>query len=675
MLDKYIGKRLDKRYEIKELLGVGGMAVVYSAFDIFEKRTVAIKILKDEFLDNKDFMRRFKNESRTIAMLSHPNIVKIFDVSLGDKIQYIVMEYVDGITLKDFIERQKRVKWKDAIFFVGQILSALSHAHSKGIIHRDIKPQNIMLLRDGTIKVTDFGIAKFLSYETRTLTDKTIGSVHYISPEQAKGDITDERTDIYSIGVLLYEMLTGRLPFEADNAVSVAIMQLQSRPKPLREINETIPEGLEEITLKAMQKSSEFRFKTADEMLTALGEFKKNPSIRFEYKYFISSDEPTRYMKIIDSVKAAKERNNTAGIEDNNNLLHKKKKVSKPLSVIIGIGIVVLIFVFVLVMGLFTGWFGLSGKDVDVPSFVGMKASDVIDGNDYKFKWIIEYAYDSLKPEGIIIDQEPKAGSKKIKEDSEVKLVVNSSGATIKVPNLKGKTEDKAKTALKDAGFLCEVSYAEDEETPKGVVISTEPAAGKEVAVSSTVKLFVSKGPALKNVTVPNVIGKPLNDAINEITSKGLKVSSEVNKEKSNQPKDMVTAVNPPPGTEVKEGSSVSLTVSSGEAVQKNVSIDIDLPTDVNRDVSLKVYVGGELCTSKTIRPSLVGTYTITVSGSGGKKSVNVNLDDKLYRKYEIDFDAGSVTKISSYTFTSTSVNNNNNNITKVVAVKNGRRK
>ena len=453
MLDKYIGKRLDKRYEIKELIGVGGMAVVYSAFDILEERTVAIKILKDEFLENKDFIRIFKNESKTIAMLSHPNIVKIFDVSLGDKIQYIVMEYVDGITLKDFIEKQKRVKWKDAIFFTGQILSALSHAHSKGIIHRDIKPQNIMLLRNGTIKVTDFGIAKFLSYETRTLTDKTIGSVHYISPEQARGDITDERTDIYSIGVLLYEMLTGTLPFKADNAVSVAIMQLQSRPRPLREINSEIPEGLEQITLKAMQKDSEFRFKNTNDMLEALSEFKKNPSIKFEYKYFSTSDEPTRYLKVVDSIKASKRMENSRNIERVDNL-KKKKKVSKPLSVAIGIGISVLVFAAILVIGLLTGWFGLSGKDVDVPNFIGLRASDIIDGNNYKFKWNIEYAYDSLKPEGIVIDQDPKAGSKKIKENAEVKLVVNSSGAMIKVPNLKGKTEDAAKSILKDAGLL-----------------------------------------------------------------------------------------------------------------------------------------------------------------------------------------------------------------------------
>ena len=247
-MDKYTGKRLDGRYEIHELIGVGGMAYVYRAFDTIDDRTVAIKILKDEFLGNEEFIRRFKNESKAIAVLSHPNIVKVYDVSFGDRIQYIVEEYIDGITLKDYLSQQHEIKWKEAIHFTIQILRALQHAHEKGIVHRDIKPQNIMLLQDGTIKVTDFGIARFSRSETRTMTGKTIGSVHYIAPEQARGDLTDEKADIYSVGVMLYEMLTGRLPFEADNAVSVAMMQLQADPKPPREINPAIPDGLEEIT-------------------------------------------------------------------------------------------------------------------------------------------------------------------------------------------------------------------------------------------------------------------------------------------------------------------------------------------------------------------------------------------------------------------------------------------
>ena len=234
-MDKYTGKRLDGRYEIQELIGVGGMAVVYKAYDTIDDRTVAIKILKDEFLGNQEIIRRFKNESKAIAVLDHPNIVKVYDVSFGDRLQYIVMEYIDGISLKEYLNQQKEIRWKEALHFTMQILRALQHAHEKGIIHRDIKPQNIMLLQDGTIKVTDFGIARFSHSETRTMTDKAIGSVHYIAPEQARGDLTDDKADIYSVGVMLYEMITGQLPFEADNAVSVAIMQLQADPN-LREI-------------------------------------------------------------------------------------------------------------------------------------------------------------------------------------------------------------------------------------------------------------------------------------------------------------------------------------------------------------------------------------------------------------------------------------------------------
>ena len=274
--DKYTDKRLDGRYEIQELIGVGGMAAVYKAYDNLDEKFIAVKIFKDEFLDNKEFIRRFENESKAIAVLSHPNIVKVYDVSFGDRIQYIVMEYIDGITLREYIEQQHVISWKEAVHFTVQILQALQHAHEKGIVHRDVKPQNIMLLQDGTIKVTDFGIARISNGETKTITNKAIGSVHYIAPEQAKGGVTDGKADIYSVGVMLYEMLTGKLPFDADSVVSVSIMQLQNEPKPLREINENVPEGLEEITLRAMRKNPTQRYQSAKEMLEAIETFRKN---------------------------------------------------------------------------------------------------------------------------------------------------------------------------------------------------------------------------------------------------------------------------------------------------------------------------------------------------------------------------------------------------------------
>ncbi|MEG0229616.1 MAG: protein kinase, partial [Oscillospiraceae bacterium] len=285
-MDKYINKKLEGRYEIKELIGVGGMANVYKAFDIVDEKIVAVKILRDEFAENEEFIKRFKTESKAISVLSHPNIVKVFDVTFTDRIQSIVMEYVDGITLKKYIEQQGILKWKEAVHFTVQILRALQHAHDKGIIHRDIKPQNIMLQQDGTIKVMDFGIARFNRTEPITATDKVIGSVHYISPEQARGEITDEKTDVYAIGVMLFEMLTGKLPFEATDPVSVALMQISDKPQLPREINPSIPEGLEDITIRAMQKDVSLRYQTASEMLRDIEEFKKNPHIQFDYTHF-----------------------------------------------------------------------------------------------------------------------------------------------------------------------------------------------------------------------------------------------------------------------------------------------------------------------------------------------------------------------------------------------------
>ena len=291
MLDKNIGKKLDGRYEITELIGIGGMADVYKAVDLADDRTVAVKILKNEYADNDDFVRRFRNESKAIAVLSHPNIVKIYDVGFSDKIQFIVMEYIDGITLKEFMEQQGVLKWKDSVHFIIQILRALQHAHDRGIVHRDIKPQNIMLFPDGTIKVMDFGIARFAREEGKTISDKAIGSVHYISPEQARGDITDEKSDIYSVGVMLYEMLTGVKPFDADTPIAVALMHMQNNARPPRTVNNTIPEGLEAIVLRAMQRDAAKRYQSASEMIKDIEEFKQNPSIVFEYSFPAASDE------------------------------------------------------------------------------------------------------------------------------------------------------------------------------------------------------------------------------------------------------------------------------------------------------------------------------------------------------------------------------------------------
>ena len=282
-MDNYIGKRLDGRYEITELIGQGGMANVYQATDVLDNRIVAVKILKREFSESDEFLRRFRNESKAIAVLSHPNIVKIYDMGFSEKLQYIVMEYIDGITLKEYIDSERVLNWKDAVHFIIQILRALQHAHNRGIVHRDIKPQNIMLLTDGTIKVMDFGIAKFAREESMTATDQAIGTVHYISPEQARGDVTDEKSDIYSVGVMFYEMLTGQKPFDTDNPVSIAVMHIKNIPVRPRDINPNIPSGLEEIIMHAMEKDAENRYQTASDMIRDIEAFKQNNQIIFGY--------------------------------------------------------------------------------------------------------------------------------------------------------------------------------------------------------------------------------------------------------------------------------------------------------------------------------------------------------------------------------------------------------
>ncbi len=647
-LDKYTGKRLDARYEIQELIGVGGMAVVYRAYDVVEDKIVAIKILKDEFLGNKEFIRRFKNESKAIAVLSHPNIVKVYDVSFGTKIQYIVMEYIDGITLKEYISQQKIIGWKDAIYFVRQILSALMHAHGKGVIHRDIKPQNIMLLKDGTIKVTDFGIARFSRNETQTMTDRAIGSVHYISPEQAKGGVIDEKADIYSVGVMLYEMLTGRLPFEADNAVSVAIMQMQAKPKPLREINPDIPEGLEQITLHAMEKIPSSRYISAEEMEKDIEKIQENPEEKFNYKYFVD-DNPTKYVDNIDGVDKIK-----SSYGDEYNLKEENKKQVKSSfiagGIAIAVGIFAMIFIFIT---MFSSCGKNSSKDVDVPNFIGSKLSDIQNNPDYKFVWKVESVYDSSKEEGIIIDQDPLPNSKKIKEGATVTLKVNSSGVLSTVPNVKGLAEDIAKSKISNAGLKSEVLMVIDSETAKGIVCNVDPQEGSKVTSNSTVRIYVSKGPSEEKVTVPDVLNKSLTAAKNELVSSGLKVSDNVTSESSDKPKDTVISMDPLPGVAVGKDSVVKLTVSSGVKREKNLEITVDLPSNVSHEVTLSYYINGVLEDSKKVVPAYNGTYSLYLKGTTGKKTVNVNLDGMPYRVYDVDFDASSnnVTRSKSYRY------------------------
>ncbi|WP_418518129.1 Stk1 family PASTA domain-containing Ser/Thr kinase [Pseudoruminococcus massiliensis] len=643
-MDKYVGKRLDGRYELQELIGVGGMATVYKAYDTIDDKIVAVKILKEEFLGNDDFIRRFKNESKAIAVLSHPNIVKVFDVSFGDRIQYIVMEYIDGITLKEYIEHQKVINWKEAVHFTVQILEALEHAHEKGVVHRDIKPQNIILLQDGTIKVTDFGIARLTTSETRTMTNTAIGSVHYIAPEQARGDLTDGKADIYSVGVMLYEMLTGKLPFEADSAVSVAIMQLQTEPSPLRDINEEIPEGLEEITLKAMRKDPAQRYETAAKMLEAIETFRRNPSVRFNYKYY--DDTTSGDTKFVEtSIKGS----NAPAVPDqlyNDNYDYDEETSSDTRSrtavkwVTIGIASVVVIAIAVLIF-MFTSKScqGGSSKDVEIPDFIGQMLDDVQSNKSYKFNFKIEVKYDASKPLMMILDQDPKAGTKTVKENSEIILTVNSSESKVNVPTVKGLSQKDAEEKVQKANLYTDIKKVYSNVVDKGYVVDCSPGEGTEQQIGTKITLFISDGPEGETVQIPTkLIGKTKDEVKAELEKLGLK--TEFSYQPSTEKKDVVINLEPYEGNTVQKGTLVTIYASNGKlpaGSERKVEIDVGWPNEEAK-VHLEVLDDGTVYISED-NVYLPDYGTIEVSCSEKRiKKINIKINDDTYKIFTVDF-------------------------------------
>ena len=656
-MDRYTGKRLDGRYEIHELIGVGGMANVYRARDTIDDRTVAIKILKDEYLGNEEFIRRFKNESKAIAVLSHPNIVKVYDVSFGDRIQYIVEEYIDGITLKDYLSQQKEIKWKEAIHFTIQILRALQHAHEKGIVHRDIKPQNIMLLQDGTIKVTDFGIARFSRSETRTMTGKTIGSVHYIAPEQARGDLTDEKADIYSVGVMLYEMVTGRLPFEADNAVSVAIMQLQADPKPPREINPSLPEGLEEMTMKAMQKDPSQRYQSASEMLRDIEEFRRNPSISFQYKYFVD-EKPTKYIDAINTVKSSEPPVYNDNYEYEEVVEKRKKKSVAPL-IITGIAAAFLIVAVALgISTLLRGCESEEATEFYLEDLTGQMYNDVVNDEKYAGKIVFEkeeVQSDGEEAIGQILDQKP-AGNMNVRIGTTVTLYVNAGGEMVEVPDVTNYSRADAESTLTSRNLAPDFVSVSDDNVEEGKVVRTDPAAHSSIAKGAVVTVYISSGPADTSVTIPsNIIGVDIETARQMLVDAGLSVGSVSPRDDTGEEEGIVVDVSPLPGLKVEKGTKVDLTYSSGKTSEKQLQVSVELPADISYDLSLKAYIDGTLVKEDVVNPTYgSGSYTLTFTGTE-QQELTVELNGMKYRVYTLDFAAGTVSLKETYLFTDTS--------------------
>ncbi len=658
-MDRYIGKRLDGRYEILELIGTGGMANVYRAADVLEHKEYAVKILRDEFLENEEFVRRFKNESKAIAVLSHPNIVKVYDVSFTDRVQFIVMELVDGITLKDYIEQQHTLKWKECVHFTTQVLRALSHAHDRGIVHRDIKPQNIMLLPDGTIKVMDFGIARFARSETRTMTDKALGSVHYISPEQARGDVTDAKTDIYSVGVMMFEMLTGQLPFVADSPVSVAIKQISAQAKRPRELNTDIPEGLEEIVVRAMQKDASRRYRSAAEMLKDIDEFKKNPSIQFQYKYF-TNESPTIYydtQKVNKGAGRAEEpagrgRTPTAGSARPQKAAKaaveaqdiEYKSPVMPIMTGVAFAFIITAVVFVVYIFILNNPFA-KVPDVEMPKFVGLRYDDIVGSDEYKkygFQYSVTEDFNNDYAEGLVYEQNPTAG-RMVKEGTVVNLKISKGIKEVTIPDLYNQDYLTAIAQLTDLKILYDVQQIFSDTYAEGRIVKTDPPKESKITNDTRVILYVSKGSETGTVVVPEgMVGMNIEDAKRMLDTFGLKVG-DVSPVESTLAAGTVLAHDPPANSEVDKNSTVNFTVSAGAGVAiERYNVTVNLP-NIDKVVSLKAYVNDATTPkhSENLNPSEVGVWKPSFEGQG-TIMIKITLNDKLYQEIRLDFTRGT---------------------------------
>lgn len=640
-MDNYVGKRLDGRYEVQEIIGVGGMSVVYKAYDNFDDRTVAIKILKDEFLNNEEFKRRFKNESKAIALLSHENIVRVYDVNFGEKLQYIVMEYIDGITLKEYINKQNSLTWNDALYFMTQILRAVQHAHDKGIVHRDIKPQNIILLPNGTLKVTDFGIARFSRTETKTLTEQAIGSVHYIAPEQAKGEPTDERADIYSMGVVLYEMLAGKVPFDSENAVSIALMQVQANAEKLTQINPNIPKGLEQICIHAMQKNPDDRYQTATEMLLDIEEIIKNPDTVFPY-----SNENVLKTTVIE--KPAEEEYEYLEEDYSYDKKRKKKIIIATVT-----GVIVLIAAIVSVVYLFTS--GFNTKTQELENFVGFSYDELKENSAFEYEFVAEYEKtDSTEP-GIIMSQSPEAGSK-VTVGSKITLVVAASNKDITMPNVYGLSLEMAEQTLKQSGLsIFKTMKVNSETVEEGKVVYTDPKASSVVAGDQEIKIYISEGPStttIETIKIPDVTGLTQSGAETFLRKTGFTNINFVTQD-SALPKGVVISQSPSIGSSAKADDNLKIIISSGvtttQPVDVNCSINVSLPNFEGRSDTLIVRVDNKILYSKvhdtqgesvsvTVPVQADKTQIIQVSLKNAGSTETLTTDGKDNLSFKVDF-------------------------------------
>ena len=634
----YIGSKLDNRYIIENLIGVGGMANVYKGYDIKEQRSVAIKILRDEYASNADFIRRLRDESKAISVLNHPNIVKIYDVILNARNPAIVMEYVCGPTLKEFVEEKGRLSINDTIILMIQLLRALKHAHDNGIVHRDIKPQNLMVPGDGTIKVMDFGIARFTIAQSRTVTDTAIGSVHYTSPEQAKADANiDQRTDIYSAGIIMYELLTGILPFDDDSPIKIAMKHIEQMPIAPTKINPNIPKGLEQILLKAIEKDPNNRFQSADEMISALKVIMNDPNHIFNFRK--NTKEPIKQSS----------NEHTGGNAVANSKKKKKKKFRISfLGVLFGITCAFVIGSLIYVGSLVNENNPFEKvPEVEMPNFVGMSYDEIIKDSKYK-KFTFELAgeeYNSHYAKGKVYEQYPTAG-KNVKEIATIRLRVSKGVRTIPLPDFTNKEGSLTQAKLQEMGITADIINVKSSTVKEGFIVSTEPPAGAEVPVGSTVTLNVSIGNGSEKAVVPDVVKMDIETAKRVIQERGFKVGYVTYKYDS-FPINSVISQSPNYPAPMPIGSRIDLVVCSDvdmtqQETDNSVGILCMLPIDIDTAVRLRVEINGQITVQETIVPKDRRTININVPFSPNDATVNVTINDQQYMQYVVRYSQGA---------------------------------
>ena len=638
-MENILGTKLADRYLIEELVGVGGMCNVYRAFDAEALQTVAVKMLRDEYAADEEYLRRFRNESRAINALSHPNIVKIYDVVLDAPNPYLVMEYVSGITLKEYIDRKKPLPGRTAANIAGLVLTALQCAHENGIVHRDVKPQNIMVTEKGEVKVMDFGIARFAMSQSHTIDGNAIGSVHYISPEQALGGAVDQRTDIYSVGVILFEMLCGRLPFDGESPVSVALQQVEQNPKALRSLNPSVPVGLEQITLHAMAKNPDDRYADCGEMIADLRRWLADPKTTFPAYAATPVKKAAEFVRNKVPQKTGADTPKPAGRRKK-----LKDRLTTPLSRLFAVtcGVVVASVLFVFVMFQIYQPFQ-KVEDITLPNLVGVDYSAATAGSTYpdiRIKLESE-DFNTEYEAGQIYRQSPSAG-KSVKKGSTVQVWVSAGGQMIPIPTFTNQEATAVYAKLVSLGLKYSTTEIASDTIAEGSVVRTSPEAGQSAPAGSTVVVYVSTGSNKERVQVPEVLGYPEEVAVQTLKDAQFEVA--VTYQVSDYQYDgLVMSQSPASPSMVPIGSKVTIvvgTVDESAAVGEATVTLQTIPPDLPGTVTVTAVLNGTTVYSDTIEPQNTRLISIPLQGTG-TCMVDVLIDGMVYKSASVDFDAG----------------------------------